>query len=299
MSTHPPAESYSPSCPETALSSRLPDQSHRSLLLEGLEDVEIQVYDGVRSLARKLKVQADGLVAGGSNQFAVFCPVTGSQFSTLDRARHQIGRYTRIMYSKEERTMIVKLMPAAAHEAAYTTFVDRLRYSMASMGIPVGEIVGMGSTAFEGRSASKEADASMKPIPSRRLATDWPTLVFESGLSESLRRLRIDAQWWLTNSSGQVKIVVIIDIDSYTQKLHIEQWMLPPTRATAAANNLVPTKVAEISIVQSIVTAGSDVPLVLSFNDIFLRPPGRFCVFCERFAKLVGECLGGVGVNRA
>ncbi|KAL0640248.1 hypothetical protein Q9L58_000526 [Maublancomyces gigas] len=213
MSNHPPAEFYSSSCPETALSSSLPDQGHRSLLLESVDDVEIQVYTGVRSLARKLKIQADGLIAGGSSQFAVFRPVTRSQFSTLDRERHQIGRYTRIMYSEEEQTMIVKLMPAAGHEAAYTTFVRRLTYSMALMGIPVGEIVKMGSTRFEGRSASKEADAAMKPIPSRRLATDWPTLVFESGLSEFLSRLRTDAKWWLTNSSGQVKIVILIDID--------------------------------------------------------------------------------------
>lgn len=126
MSTHPPAEFYSPSCPETALSSLLPDQSHRSLLLEGLDNFEIQVYNGVRPLAIKLKIQADGLVAGGSNQFAVFCPVTRSQFSTLSKERYQIGRYTRIMYSEEERIMIVKLMPAAGHQVAYTTFVRRL-----------------------------------------------------------------------------------------------------------------------------------------------------------------------------
>lgn len=99
--------------------------------LEGLDNVEIQVYTGVRSLARKPKIQADGLVAGGSSQFAVFRPVTRSQFSTLDRERHQIRRYTRIMYSEEERTMIIKLMPAAGHKAAYTTFFWRLTYSMA------------------------------------------------------------------------------------------------------------------------------------------------------------------------
>lgn len=282
MSTHLSAELYSPSYPGPALSSSIPDQSHRSLLLEGLDDVEIQAYTGVRSLARTLKIQADGLIAGDSSQFAVFRPVTRSQFSTLDRARHQIGRYTRIMYSEGEQTMIIKLMPAAGHEAAYTTFVERLIYSMATMGIPAGEIVGMGSTRFEGRSTSKEADAAMKPIPSRRLATDWPTLVFESGLSESLRRLRTDAKWWLTNSSGQVNIVVLIDINLNAQKLHIERWgMMPPpacrpsTRAfVAAAGNFVPTKVAEISIIRNIVTAGSDVPLVLPFDDIFLRPPG-------------------------
>lgn len=94
---------------------------------------------------------------------------------------------------------------------------------MASMGISVGEIVGMGSTRFEGHSTSKEADAAMKPITSQRLAMDWPTLVFESGFSESLRRLRTDAKWWLTNSSSQVKIVILIDIGLDAQKLHIER----------------------------------------------------------------------------
>lgn len=121
----------------------------------------------------------------------------------------------------------------------------------------------------------------MKPIPSRHLTTDWPTLVFESGLPEPLSRLRTDAKWWLTNSSGQVKIIILIDIDLDAQKPHIERWgMLHPpasrplTRAAVAANNSVPTKVAEISIIQDIVTAVSDVPLVLSFDDIFLQPPG-------------------------
>lgn len=76
-----------------------------------------------------------------------------------------------------------------------------------------------------------------------------------------------------------MKIVIVIDIDSHTHKLHIERWGMLPSPASgpltqAAAANLIPTKVAEISIIQNIVTAGSDVPLVLSFNDIFLRPPG-------------------------
>lgn len=73
-----------------------------------------------------------------------------------------------------------------------------------------------------------------------------------------------------------------------------------------AANNLVPTKVAEISIIQNIITAGSDVPLVLPFDDIFLRPPGPAegdFVFStndlQNWSSNVWAGLGRIGVNRA
>src|SRR5438045_8118829 len=45
-------------------------------------------------------------------------------------------------------------------------------------------------------------DAVYKPTILKN-KDDWPTLVLEAGLSESLPRLRIDAGWWLTNSGGE------------------------------------------------------------------------------------------------
>ena len=59
-----------------------------------------------------------------------------------------------------------------------------------------------GAGRFEGRKSSKEGDKAYKPLPARRRDEDWPTIVFESGLSESLRRLRVDARWWLEKSGG-------------------------------------------------------------------------------------------------
>jgi hypothetical protein len=56
--------------------------------------------------------------------------------------------------------------------------------------------------------------------------TDWPTIMFESGFSESLGHLRNDAKWWLANSQGEVKIAVIIAIQPADKKLHIEKWEL-------------------------------------------------------------------------
>lgn len=150
MSIHPPTQIYSSPPPQTALSGPLPTSSHRpeSHLLEGLDNVGVQLYNGLNFLARELRVQADALLVGGSDQFAVFCPVTPSQFLALDRKRQLIRKYPRIIYSEKEQTIIIKLMPAAGLEAAYTTFITKLVYSMALMGIPDSALVGMGSTRF-------------------------------------------------------------------------------------------------------------------------------------------------------
>lgn len=98
------------------------------------------------------------------------------------------------------------------------------------------------------------------------IKNDWPTLVFESGLSEGLARLRVDARWWLVNSRSDVNIVIIISI-----------------KPTPNPNRPVPTKIQEICVTQNpanpvqpgtiapcTVTGGS---LVLEFQSLYLRAP--------------------------
>jgi hypothetical protein len=52
---------------------------------------------------------------------------------------------------------------------------------------------------YLGRTVSKEGDSCYCPLGTRPNADDWPTLVIEAGVSESLTKLREDAKWWLTN----------------------------------------------------------------------------------------------------
>lgn len=58
-----------------------------------------------------------------------------------------------------------------------------------SMGGDGEELFPLGGIRLQGRRTSKEADAAFMP-ESRTAATDWPLVVFESGLSESSVRLR-------------------------------------------------------------------------------------------------------------
>ncbi|KAJ5784124.1 uncharacterized protein N7518_009801 [Penicillium psychrosexuale] len=85
----------------------------------------------------------------------------------------------------------------------------------------------VGSKRIRAVSSSKEADGSWvptQPIPGR--STTWPTVVVEVGVSESYRKLRADAEWWLTNSKGDVKLVIIVSINRKTPKIKYETVLL-------------------------------------------------------------------------
>jgi len=125
------------------------------------------------------------------------------------------------------------------------------------MGLSEDCLYPLGGTTFHSNNSSKEADSAFKPI-SRTQRTDWPTIVFESGLSKSLTHLRQDAQWWLNNSGGDVNIVIIISIALAVKRLRIEKWCLlpatgqmPATRTRQNPNPLVPTNVQDVTITQN------------------------------------------------
>ena len=138
----------------------------------------------------------------------------------------------------------------------------------------------------------KRGDSAFKPLSFRPDETDWPTIVFEAGLSESLRHLRSDAKWWLVNSGGEVKIVIIISLKRGQSMLRIEKWepapaagRRPSTRANAnIPPPLIPTNTQEITIIPNTVTGA---PLVLEFEKVFLRP----AVLLESDIRFTGQEL--------
>ena len=63
------------------------------------------------------------------------------------------------------------------------------------------ELVSLGATTFKTLRMSEEGDSAFKPLTMRPRKADWPTIVIESGWSESLTKLRQDAHRWLENSN--------------------------------------------------------------------------------------------------
>ncbi|RPA88920.1 hypothetical protein L873DRAFT_1823748 [Choiromyces venosus 120613-1] len=145
-----------------------------------------------------------------------------------------------------------------------------------------------------------ESDTAFKPS-SRPLESNWPTVVFECGVSESLKRLTVDSRWWLDNSAGGVKIVLLFSISKAARSIHIEKWEMltvqNPHATPANAHPFVsrPTKVHEVDIAGPVALAPAEhaptaptpafpapagpapvvtgAPLTLDFDKIFLRQP--------------------------
>ena len=210
-------------------------------------------------------------------QYLALENVSEEDLAIIDMARASIGKHIRITHHADSGRLIVKLMPSIKHQAPLLLFSEKLVFKIRTMGVPRNELYPVGATRYKGLRSSREADTAYKPLPARNGEYDWPTLVFESGLSESLARLRTDAQWWLVESGGHVNIVIIISIQAALSELHIEQWELgttqqPRTRATSSnvqQPSQSPICVKTVHIDRTTVTGA---PLVLDFDKIFLRP---------------------------
>jgi hypothetical protein len=249
----------------------------KALPLEGLEHVDINQFVGIAKMRKAIDLQSTRLQKGVSNQqYLVFRPVTEVDLAKMDSVRHSIGKHTRMTHYTNTNLLIVKLMPSAKHQSAHLSLGMGLVSKVIKIGMSYRELCPMGGTRYPGHTSSKEGDSTYKPS-SRKKELDWPTIVFESGLSESLRRLRSDAKWWLENSGGDVKIVVLISIKPADKRLQIEKWELAPslnqraTRAHSNPNTQIPSQIQEITIMPNNIVTGS--PLVLEFQKIFLRPP--------------------------
>lgn len=90
-------------------------------------------------------------------------------------------------------------MPTVEHEAAHGDFRDRLIFEVGRIGLG-RELMSIGATTFKTPRVSKEPDSALKPWIMRPRGTDWPTIVLQSGWSESLTKLQQDAHIWLSRT---------------------------------------------------------------------------------------------------
>jgi hypothetical protein len=240
--------------------------------MEGLEGVDIRPFIGVPNIRKFVNLQYDSLQKGDTDQqYLAFRPVTVDDLAKIDRARGSIG-HIRLAHYTDTDLLIVKI-PTAQHESAHLGLGKKLILKVARMGIPDDELHTVGATRFHGHKSSKEGDSSYKPYSFRPNSTDWPTIVIESGVSESLNRLRSDADWWLTKSGGNVNIVIIISANRAQSTLLIEKWELGPRAGrllTLRSTQRILTKMQIITIDSTNTVTGA--PLILDFDKIFLRP---------------------------
>jgi hypothetical protein len=239
-------------------------------------DGKIQRYPGIAGIRRAVNTLSEKLREGDTtDQYLVFRPVTVNELDKIDNRRYEVGKGIRLTHCADIGTLIIKV-PTTAHEVVSQNFGAEVVIQAVGMGVPRQDWTLLGATRFMGNSTSKEADGAFKPGTLRPHKLDWPTLVLEVGVSESLPRLRNDARWWLSNSGGSVNIVLIFDVNEGAKTILIEKWETAPATATRPVTRSnqpsaqIPTQMQVITIDPNGVTGA---PLTLDFHQIFLRQP--------------------------
>ncbi|KNG89920.1 hypothetical protein ANOM_001668 [Aspergillus nomiae NRRL 13137] len=142
------------------------------------------------------------------------------------------------------------------------------------MGVGDLEFQALGATTCTGPTASsKEGDSSW--INDLVRPGGWPLLVVAAGMSESMPRLRCDASWWISNSNGEVQMVLIIAVSRNPKKVEIEKYVpmqFPQTQAQPGpvyqAHKVWTTMIDQQANPPTVLGA----PLRLEFDKVIGRP---------------------------
>ncbi|OAX82287.1 hypothetical protein ACJ72_03368 [Emergomyces africanus] len=164
--------------------------------------------------------------------------------------------------------LLILNMPSRDHESAIRYFEKLLEGKLDEMNARLSlKVKACGATEVRGTTRIKAPDASYWPrqLPATRSAK-WPSLVLEVGYSESASKLRNDASWWLTESEGDVRVVITLKIFR-NNRVHLEMWQF-----CDGATRPRPVMTQEATVTRSASGYFASAPMVIRFQDLLLRP---------------------------
>lgn len=167
------------------------------------------------------------------NQYILILNLPPSVRSQLAEERSTLpGINYRLMF--DGTTALIKIIPSSAHENATSRLHDNITVLAVLAGTSMDDILWGGSATYRPSIAGnkgKEGDDCFIP-PSRQERAGqpqgWPSLVIETGVTESRDRLREDAKWWFQNSQGAVRTVILLQVRRVRKTIYLEKWQLSP-----------------------------------------------------------------------
>jgi len=230
------------------------------------------------SIANFKKAVTDRLRApdGGDDAqlWIVFSDFDCSKLKYIDRLRYPIR------LQLDDSKLIVKMVDPV-HEMMHNILMALIQEEMGRIGLRPGRnYLILGSARYQHRSNNsfKEADSTIAPI----CLQPWPALVIEAGWAETLARLHIDAQWWLSAQvpPNNTTLVILLSFTKSQRTFRFEKYELVTTpnrvvtrSAPLGVRNLAMcTQVTTIDI-RSTPPIITGAPFVLPFAGIMRRPP--------------------------
>ncbi|KAJ5121026.1 uncharacterized protein N7515_008987 [Penicillium bovifimosum] len=160
---------------------------------------------------------------------------------------------TRHMFNYDTQSMILKLV-TGAHQTASRALLCEVQYILLGMDLH-RSILPLGSTRVRGRDAK------------------WPTVAVEIGVSDSYGKLKADAEWWLSNSRGEVKLVIIVSINRKTPGIKFETVVLDVGSLRHSRYVTTIRQTIMVSRRGEQITVSPEVPLTIEFEELFCRQP--------------------------
>ncbi|KAK3358636.1 hypothetical protein B0T24DRAFT_540311 [Lasiosphaeria ovina] len=206
---------------------------------------------------------------------------TTGDFLTVTNIRRRNGQKKRCRkfrfrrYNANSRILIITI-PTDIHEVLHLgLYTPYLRSTTEESWKNIGSARFRADQGHPGGDGA-EGDSTGGPWPERAGAGNWPTLVIESGYSETLPELYKDMQWWFRTSNHEVKIVILAKFDDQQHHILLEKWeeeISSPQGAITRMKrqSITITRDETTNPVSYNVTRGA---LVLGFRLLFLRDPG-------------------------
>lgn len=238
-------------------------------------DAYVLQYTGFTSLCKWLNKIYDNFRTDEHGQYVAITQCTSAVLGRIDKDRSAMPPYT-MTYDATQEVLVIKFQAGVEHETAGQSMAELFRDHMVNNAIAKNTLVPTGSARFGSvNRRQKEGDVSYKPR-TRINKDDFPSFVIEVGVSESLLLLRTDASYWLTQSNGQTKIVLLISVNRRTKEIVMEVWGAQPgvgrTRATINQLTYMPNRLQTLKLTNTAITG---TPLHLPADKIFDTIPAN------------------------
>ncbi|KAK3358426.1 hypothetical protein B0T24DRAFT_660761 [Lasiosphaeria ovina] len=228
-----------------------------------------------------------------TGDFLAVINVSPNQFTEIEREQEKRRRKFRFRRYDSNSQILIITITTDIHEALHLGIYMQYHAQLVQNGTNRSwKDIGTAKFRQQGHpgGGGSQGDSTGGPRPERVGAGKWPTLVIESGYSETLPELHKDMRWWFQASNHQVKIVILAKFDDQQHHILLEKWeeeisspqgAITRSRAATRSQNGVLNLVKRQSItitrdettnpVSYNVTRGA---LVLGFRLLFLRDPG-------------------------
>ncbi|POR31774.1 Uncharacterized protein TPAR_08020 [Tolypocladium paradoxum] len=165
--------------------------------------------------------------------YAAVARVSADDITDIEKAREGI-RLKRFFAS---RGLLIITIPTKVHERLHIGLYENIRDEIVQMGLR-NHWESTGTTTYREQGYPNgdggEGDSTGGPRQ-RSGPQDWPTLVIESGYSQTLEGLRNTIRWWFNASNHQVKIVILAKIEIARGQIIVEKYDEVPAQPRQGA----------------------------------------------------------------